>query len=149
MEDEHALRAYIERIAAVLHDHLDTTNDLEASIGYADSGGGSERVKEGLHSVSALRTSIIDSLERALEIAEQLGPDRVDKEDLLDLRALAAYYLEAGLWREITLGREAVRHAPSWREEAAIGDARRRVEAVLRGVERLLREAEVASLDRV
>lgn len=48
MDDEDLLKAYIERLAAVLHDHLATADNLEANIGIASSGGGVEGVADGV-----------------------------------------------------------------------------------------------------
>lgn len=139
-EDSFVLKSYIERIAAILHDHLDAASSLEAGIGLAASGGGSEGLRDSLASIGALRESIIESIEQAVEVAARIGGSNIDKDDLLDLYALVAYYLEAGLWREESLSREAYRHLGE-EESSVVYDARKRVEKLVERLEKLMEEA--------
>ncbi|BAA80646.2 hypothetical protein APE_1645.1 [Aeropyrum pernix K1] len=141
MEDKDLLKAYIERLAAVLHDHLATAEDLEANIGVAGSGGGAEGVADGVASLKTLRSSLLDIIEGAVEVAARIGAAGIDKEDLLDLYALVAYYFEAGLWRESTLLREAGRHVEAGGESLLVNEAKERLRNVMERLESLLHDA--------
>ncbi len=88
------LEAHVDRLAAMLHEHLDLLKNVEAYVGYvkASRGAGSHLLEEQLGNLRSLRESIIEELEMAREALRGLEGE----EAALDLYSLAGYYLEAG-----------------------------------------------------
>ncbi len=104
------LEGYVERIAALLHEHMDLVDSIERYVSFMYS---LDEVKEAhisalkdqLENLSQLRSSIIESMGRAVEAAR--GARGEGEEALSDLYALISYYVEAGVAREISVLKKA------------------------------------------
>ena len=99
MPEDRRLRvaAHVERLAGMLHEHLDLVKNVEALVAYVRAArgegvGGLERELENLRS---LRESIIQELTNAAEVLKGF-----EGEEALDLYSLAGYYLEAASLEE-------------------------------------------------
>ncbi len=102
------LEGYVERIAALLHEHMDLVDSIERYVSFMAS---LDEVKEAhinalkgqLENLSELRSSLIESMEKAVEVAQGLR----EGEALEALYALLSYYVEAGAVREISVLKKA------------------------------------------
>ena len=92
------LEAHVDRLAAMLHEHLDLLKNVEAYVAYvrAARGSGTHLLEEQLGNLRSLRESIIQELELSMEALRGLEGE----EAALDLYSLAGYYLEAGSLEE-------------------------------------------------
>ncbi len=98
-------RGYVDRIASLLHDHIELLEVIErySSLIASSRAGGEDQailgdLRESLESLAALRSAIIEDLEKAVSLAERgLAP----QDSIEDLLTLAGYYLEAGIEREM------------------------------------------------
>ena len=98
------LEGYVERIAALLHEHMDLVDSIERYVSFISS---LDEVKEThikalegqLDNLSELRSSLIESMEKAVEAARGSR----EGEALDDLYALLSYYVEAGAMKEISV----------------------------------------------
>lgn len=88
------LEAHVDRLAAMLHEHLDLLKNVEAYVAYvrASRGSGQHLLEEQLENLRSLRESIIHEMELAIEALRGFEEEEV----ALDLYSLAGYYLEAG-----------------------------------------------------
>ena len=104
------LEGYVERIAALLHEHMDLVDSIERYVSFMTS---LDEVKEThinalrdqLENLSQLRSSIIESMGRAVEAARESRG--AGEEALSDLYALISYYVEAGAVKEMSVLKKA------------------------------------------
>ncbi len=87
------IKVLIDRIASILQTHIDVVRNLENLALAASAGGSIAELRSEREKLRELRRRLISDLTHALELNPQ-------GEDLLDLRALAGYYIEAGSRRE-------------------------------------------------
>ena len=87
------LNILIDRIASLLHTHIDIVRNLENLALAARAGGGVESLRREVERLREVRERLIEDLKTAYSMNPQ-------GEEFTDLRALAGYYLEAGSKRE-------------------------------------------------
>ncbi len=87
------VRAVIDRLAGMLHAHIDTVREIENASLAAMAGAGRDRVIEVLDNLRSLRARIIEDL-------DLLASEELEDDNLEDAWALAGYYLEAASKRE-------------------------------------------------
>jgi len=123
------LQFHVDRLAALLHEHLDVLKNVEASVAYvkASRGSGSHLLEEQVGSLRSLRESIIRELELAREALEGLEGE----EAALDLYSLAGYYLEAGSKEELRVLEEASKIVDVSEDVGMVEEARRRAREIV------------------
>ena len=83
----------IDRLATLLHTHIQLVSNIENLILAAKAGSGIEELRLESEKLKTLRARLIEDLSTLLN-------SRLTGEELLDAKALAGYYLEAGSKRE-------------------------------------------------
>ncbi len=128
------LEAHVDRLAAMLHEHLDLLKNVEAYVAYvrAARGSGTHLLEEQLGNLRSLRESIIQELELSMEALRGLEGE----EAALDLYSLAGYYLEAGSLEERRVLELASKIVDVAEDLAMLEEARRKAKLIVE----LLRE---------
>ena len=128
------LEAHVDRLAAMLHEHLDLLKNVEAYVAYvrAARGSGTHLLEEQLGNLRSLRESIIQELELSMEALRGLEGE----EAALDLYSLAGYYLEAGSLEERRVLELASKIVDVAEDLAMLEEARRKARLIVE----LLRE---------
>ncbi len=128
------LEAHVDRLAAMLHEHLDLLKNVEAYAAYvrAARGSGAYLLEEQLGNLRSLRESIIQELELSMEALRGLEGE----EAALDLYSLAGYYLEAGSLEERRVLELASKIVDVAEDLAMLEEARRKARLIVE----LLRE---------
>ncbi len=103
MSDQGLLEVYVERLAALLHDHIDLLDSIDRYVSFMT---GLDEVKKPhldalksqLRDLSTLRSSIVEAIAEAVEFVRRSGGT---SEALSDFYALLFYFAEAGIEKEI------------------------------------------------
>ena len=138
------IEGYIERIASLLHEHLNLIEAIEHNTSLIESIQGPipksylDSLSESIKGLSELRNAFIGDLSSLVSIIASQAEVRGLDDQLGDIYALAGYYITAGSEREIRALRRASRYLREAESEILNAEeATRKAENALRNIEKL------------